>query len=115
VLVLVVVDTMVVVVDDTDPVAGSPCLSVRDAELVPEHDDVDEADEAEDGDENLLLLMVGYVDDVVDKDDERLAEIRLPTSKCSEVKSQHVEISSGESLVLGLNVATPLSEDSEES
>lgn len=96
------VASMVLVVDTVDPVCGSPCVSAKHAVLVAEHV------EADDDDEDLLLL-VGYDEELLDKDDERLAEIRFPTtSKCSDEKSQHVEISSGDSLVLGLSVATPL-------
>lgn len=89
------------VVDTDDPVCGSPCVSTKHAVLVPEHVEAD--------DENDVDLLVGYDDDVVDKDDDRLAEIRFPTtSKCSDEKSQQFDISSGESLVPGLSVATPL-------
>lgn len=96
----------VLLVVDTVAVDGSPWIcgmhvddDEDDDKLVPEDDE----DEADDDEDDLLLLLVGYDE----ADDERLAEIRFPTSKCSDVKSQ-VEFSSGESLVLGLNVATPL-------
>lgn len=95
---------VVLVVDTDDPVCGSPCVSAKHAVLVPEHVDAEDDDDEDDVD-----LLVGYDDDVVHKDEDRLAEIRFPTtSKCSDEKSQQFDISSGESLVPGLSVATPL-------
>lgn len=67
---------MVLVVDTDDPVCGSPCVSVKQCVLVAEHVEANESDE-----HDLLLQVCGNKDDAVDKDDERLAEIRFPTSK----------------------------------